>query len=658
MIHTLLIANRGEIACRIIRACRRLGIRAVAVYADADAGARHVRLADEAIHIGPSPAAESYLAIERILDAARRSQADAIHPGFGFLAENAEFARACATAGFIFIGPGPEAIEAMGNKRAAKMVVSAAGVPVIPGYHGTDQRDDALQQAAGQIGFPLMVKAAAGGGGKGMRLVHAPDELLAALAAARREAQQAFGSADLLLERALIRPRHIEFQVVGDQHGNLIHLGERECSIQRRHQKVIEEAPAPGLSPTLRARMGEAAVRAARAVHYTNAGTVEFLLDENGDFYFLEMNTRLQVEHPVTEMVTGIDLVAWQIRLAEGAPLPLSQEVALRGHAIEARLYAENPANDFLPATGPVLLWREPTGDGLRVESGVQTGDDVSIYYDPMLAKIIAHGPDRPTAVRRLIYALETATLLGLSNNLTFLRDALRHPAFLAGDLSTRFIEERMAGWQPPAGDHNLALIAATLAQFARHPRPPIHGGYWRNNPNRPLLYRYALSGPDEPVEVTLAPQKTAGDFIVTGPDGRYAVTLHEQSEHDLVLSVAGHRQRVVTAVAPDHTWWVQTRAGVVTLQALPLLPAPTPVAGAGGSLRAPMPGAVLAVLVEVGQRVRQGQALMKLEAMKMEHTIRTMADGVVEAIYYTAGDTVEADAHLLQIGRGDDSEV
>lgn len=657
MIETLLIANRGEIAGRIIRTCRRLGIRTVAVYSDADAGARHVRLADEAVHIGPSPAPDSYLSIARILAAAQRSGADAIHPGFGFLAENADFARACAAAGLIFIGPTPEAIEAMGNKQGAKTLVAEAGVPVLPGYHGNDQTDDALQQAAGQIGFPLMVKAAAGGGGKGMRLVRRPAQLAEALAAARREAQQAFGSADLILERALDRPRHIEFQVMGDCQGNLIHLGERECSIQRRHQKVIEEAPSPALTPELRTRMGEAAVRAARAVHYTNAGTVEFLLDTDGSFYFLEMNTRLQVEHPVTEMVTGIDLVAWQICLAEGAPLPLEQEqVTLRGHAIEARLYAENPANDFLPVTGRVLLWREPAtgaglrGAGLRVESGIQTGDDISIYYDPMLAKLIAYGDDRRTAVRRLIYALEHTTLLGLTSNLAFLRDVLRHPDFLAGNLSTGFIDEHLAGWRSSPAALSLALMAVTVIQFTQHPQSGTSTGYWRNNPNGPLLYRYHLPGQEEPIEVALEPQKTVNNFVIGLPDGRYTLILHEQNGHDLTLSVEGYRQRVVTVVSPDNTWWVQTRTGVVTLQTLPLLPEPVPVAGAGGSLRAPMPGVVLDVLVKVGQSVRQGQALMKLEAMKMEHTIRTTADGVVEAIYFKPGDRVEADAQLLQI--------
>ncbi len=401
MIETVLIANRGEIACRIIRTCRRLGMRIIAIYSDVDASALHVRMADEAIHVGPSPSSESYLVTEAIINAARRTGADAIHPGLGFLAENSDFAQACTDAGLIFIGPTPAAIAAMGNKHEARALVERFGVPVLPGYGGDDQAQDTLRQEAERIGWPLMVKAAAGGGGKGMRLVQRPADLDDACAAARREARQAFGSDELILERALLAPRHIEFQIFGDQHGNLIHLGERECSIQRRHQKVIEETPSLALSPELRIFMGEAAVAAGRAVNYSNAGTVEFLLDRDGRFYFLEINTRLQVEHPVTESVTGLDLVEWQMLIAEGQALPLCQEeVRMSGYAIEARLYAENPANDFLPVTGEIVYWREPEGEGIRVESGIQSGDQVSIFYDPMLAKIIAHGPDRATASR------------------------------------------------------------------------------------------------------------------------------------------------------------------------------------------------------------------------------------------------------------------
>ncbi|MCP4362952.1 MAG: acetyl-CoA carboxylase biotin carboxylase subunit [Chloroflexi bacterium] len=663
MIHSLLIANRGEIACRIVRTCRKLGIRTIAVYSEADTEARHVQMANTAVLIGPSPAAESYLNIDAIIAAAQRAGAEAVHPGFGFLAENAAFARACSAAGLIFIGPSPEVIEVMGNKREAKERVAAVGVPLIPGYGGTDQSNEALLAAAQQIGFPVMVKAAAGGGGKGMRVVDEAADLPEALTSARREAHQAFGSEELILELALLKPRHIEIQVFGDRHGNLIHLGERECSIQRRHQKVIEETPSPVVDGELRVKMGETAVLAAQTVNYDNAGTVEFLLDERGDFYFLEMNTRLQVEHPVTEMVTGIDLVEWQIRVAEGEWLPLTQaEVALTGHAIEARVYAENPAQDFLPVTGDILLWRPPVGDNVRVDDGIQTGDVVSIFYDPMLAKIVAYGADRKTAVRRLIRALETTALLGFTHNISFLADILRHPQFEAGKLHIYFLEEHLADWQPPEGSLTIALIAASIAQFINHPQPESSQGYWRNNPNRPQLYRYALGDKELAVELTTAPP-TTHQFIVrinNQPDTRFQVMLNEQQGANWTLTVDGWRQTVTaistllnTGVAQNEIWWIQTATGVVQLQTISLLPELQPTADAAGSLRAPMPGSVLAVLVEVGEVVTVGQPLMKLEAMKMEHTIRTSGDGIVEEIYFAPGDTVEADAQLLKIREG-----
>ncbi len=656
MIHridTVLIANRGEIACRIIRTCRRLGMRAVAIYSDADASARHVLMADEAIHVGPSPSDESYLVMGAIIGAARRTGADAIHPGFGFLAENSDFAQACADAGIVFIGPDAEAIAAMGNKHAARELVERSGVPVLRGYGGADQRQERLRQEAGRIGWPLMVKAAAGGGGKGMRLAQSIAELDDACTAARREARQAFGSDELILERALLAPRHIEFQIFGDQHGNLIHLGERECSIQRRHQKVIEEAPSLALTPELRASMGAAAVAAGRAVNYCNAGTVEFLLDGDGRFYFLEMNTRLQVEHPVTECVTGLDLVEWQLLVAEGEELPLCQEqVRLSGCAIEARIYAENAANDFLPVTGEIVLWREPGGEGVRVESGIQSGEQVSIFYDPMLAKVIAHGPDRATANRRLVRALESTNLLGLTNNISFLCAILKHPAYQAGELSTAFLAEHFPHWAEPGGDVILALFAVTLAQWHGHGQIETNRGYWRNNPNRPQLYRYIVVSGDQPVDVYLTPTHHGEryEMSVDGEmDSRAVVEFHGQDDAEMKVTVDGHRQRVTIAHAGSK-WWVQTRSGVVQLRAVELLPEPKAPADAGGSLRAPMPGVVLAILVEVGQRVNKGDALLKLEAMKMEHSIRTAADGVVEAIYFAPGDTVAADTLLVQL--------
>ncbi len=653
MINTILIANRGEIACRVIRTCRRLGIRTVAIYSDADTHARHVRMADEAIHVGPSPSSESYLVIDAVIGAARRSGADAIHPGFGFLAENSDFAQACADAGLVFIGPTPAAIAAMGNKHAARDLVARVGVPILPGYGGADQSEDRLQREAEHIGWPLMVKAAAGGGGKGMRLVPRLADLHDACVTARREAQQAFGSDELILERALITPRHIEFQIFGDQHGNLIHLGERECSIQRRHQKVIEESPSVALTAALREAMGTAAVAAARTVNYSNAGTVEFLLDHDGTFYFLEINTRLQVEHPVTECVTGLDLVEWQIRVAEGELLPLCQEgLRLNGSAMEVRLYAENPANDFLPVTGEILLWREPEGEGIRVENGIQSGDQVSIYYDPMLAKIIAYGSDRAAACRRLLRALETTTLLGLTSNRSYVYAVLNHPVFQAGELSTAFLADYFADWTEPVGDIPLALIAVTLAQWLEHSQLETNRGYWRNNPNRPQLYRYAVSSSDEPVDVYLTPARHNSTYrmrVAQDAEVITSVEFNEQASGEMVLTVDGHRQRVMLAHA-GNTWWVQVKSGEVQLHTLELLPEPKAPADAGGSLRAPMPGVVLAILVEVGQRVQKGDALLKLEAMKMEHTIRTAADGVVETIYFAPGDTVAADTILVQL--------
>lgn len=652
MINAILIANRGEIACRIIQTCRKMGIRSIAVYSDADENARHVRLADEAIRLGPAPASDSYLAIDKLIAAAHRAGADAIHPGFGFLAENAAFAQAVADAGLIFIGPTPAAMAAMGNKQAAKALAEAAGVPTIPGYGGPGQSDGRLQQEADLIGYPLLVKAAAGGGGKGMRSVDDPANLYEALASARREASQAFGSAELLLEKLLAQPRHIELQVIGDLHGNVIHLGERECSVQRRHQKVIEETPSPALTADMRERMGQTAVAAAQSVNYSNAGTVEMLLDAEGNFYFLEMNTRLQVEHPVTELVTGLDLVEWQIRIAEGQRLPLTQgEVTLRGHAIEARLYAENPANDFLPVTGDILLWREPTGEGVRVDSGLLPQDSVSIHYDPMLAKVIAYGEDRETAVRRLLRALETTTLLGLTTNLLFLQDILRHPAFQSGDLHTGFISQHLADWRPPSGDVELALLATAVAQFRRLPQPATSAGYWRNNPNTPQRFRYRLQ--DELLEVQLAPQAHGfqATILADGSATEYEIRFTDDGTRNaMTLTVNGRRQTLPLILTASHAW-AGTPTGAVCLELVPLLPTPHPSAEAGGSLRAPMPGSVLAVLVQVGDRVTEGQPLLKLEAMKMEHTIRTAADGIVEAIYYRPGDTVEADAQLVKIG-------
>jgi acetyl-CoA carboxylase biotin carboxylase subunit len=468
MFDKILIANRGEIAVRIIRACQEMGIRAVAVYAEADRAALHVRLADEARFIGPAPATESYLSIENILRAARQSGAQAIHPGYGFLSENADFAQAVRQAGLTFIGPSPEATRAMGDKAAARTLMQARGVPIVPGYQ--EASDDAsLERAAEQIGYPILVKAAAGGGGKAMRVVTAPDELVEALGAARREAQHAFGDQRLILEKYVRHARHVEFQIFADRYGHTIHLFERECSVQRRHQKIVEETPSPLLDAKLRAEMGHAAVEAARAVGYENAGTVEFIVDpETRAFYFLEMNTRLQVEHPVTEMTTGLDLVQWQIRVAAGEPLGFAQEeLTLRGHAVECRIYAEDPANGFLPSTGCLLQVVEPRRPGLRVDSGFTSGDQVTVHYDPLLSKVIAYAETRAAAIRRMQAALREYVLLGVTTNVDFLQAVLAHSEFQAGRVTTTFIEERLSDWKPGNGAvPPEALIAAALAQI------------------------------------------------------------------------------------------------------------------------------------------------------------------------------------------------
>ena len=622
----------------------------MAVYSEADARSAHVAEADAAFRIGSSPAADSYLNIPALLDAAHRAGVEAIHPGYGFLAENAEFARACAAAGLIFIGPSPEAIAAMGDKRAARRLAEQVGLPVVPGYDGDDQTEADFVRAARQIGYPIMVKAAAGGGGKGMRLVGDPAALPEALSGARREAESAFGRGDLLLERALPRPRHVEVQVLGDSHGNLIHLGERDCSIQRRHQKVIEESPAPGLPDELRAALGAAAVALAGAIGYTAAGTVEFLV-EGDRFYFLEMNTRLQVEHPVTELVTGIDLVEWQIRVAAGEPLPWTQaEIQPRGHAIEARLYAEDAADEYRPATGRILLWRPPVGEGVRVDDGIGDGDEVTAYYDPLLAKIIARGDTRAQATGRLRQALEQTVLLGLTTNRPLLLDVLNNPAFVAGEVDTNYLDDHTANLELSDEDTESALIATALACY--HQDAAGGPGYWRNNPGEPAPYRFRVGG--QKCEIRLWPKpRESGAFVVSLPGVEPRdVMLNDYHSPDMTLTMDG-QQRRVTLLEQDGAGWVQVGAATVRIDALPLLPEPQRAAVAGGSLRAPLPSRVLAVLVEPGETVTEGQPLIKLEAMKMEHTIRAVAGGILEAVFFAVGDQVAADELLLRITEG-----
>ena len=637
MIRKLLIANRGEIACRIFRTCRDMGIATVAVFSDADAHALHVESADEAVHIGGAAATDSYLNIENIIQAALRTHADAVHPGYGFLAENAAFAQAVIDAGFTWVGPTSQAIEAMGNKAEAKKLLQ--GIPYVPGYVGDDQSDAILIAEAQKIGYPVMVKAAAGGGGKGMRLVHSAGKLSGELAAARREAKQAFGDDTLMLEKALNRPRHIEVQIFGDKHGNVIALGERECSIQRRHQKIVEETPAYGLSDALRQSLHQTAIRVGQQLNYDNAGTVEFLLDSDNNFYFMEMNTRLQVEHPVTEMVFGVDLVRWQLEVAQGTPLTELEAPQPHGHALEVRVYAEDPYNGFLPVTGKILHWQAP--DNVRVDSGVRSGDIISTHYDPMLAKVIAKGHNREAAIRKLDYALSNLQFLGLRNNIRFLRQILMHPDHLAGHISTQFIDAHPELRETDTSVSTMAIIAAAIARQGH--------GYWRNNPNRPIKHHFDTG--QGRVEIHLTPQRN-GETIVHLPDDEYRVSVHNERENQYNLVVNGYRQRVTVAQGENDTWWVHTIDGTYRLQWLTPLPLPGQQLEAQGSLRAPMPGQVIAVNVAVGQTVKQGDVLLIIEAMKMEHRIEAPYDGRVESIAYQTGQTVQQDEILLALDK------
>lgn len=646
----ILIANRGEIACRIQRTAQALGYRTVAVFSDADADARHVRLADEAVHIGPAAVAQSYLNGPAIIDAARRCGADAIHPGYGFLSENAGFATACAQAGLTFIGPSPAAIELMGSKRLSKIAMLKAGVPCIEGYQGGAQDDVTLAREAERIGYPLMIKASAGGGGRGMRLVHSADQLLAQIRTARSEAQHAFGSAELILEQALIDPRHVEIQLFGDQHGDLIYLGERDCSIQRRHQKVIEEAPCPVMTPELRQAMGEAALKAGRAVDYVGAGTVEFLLDTQGRFYFLEMNTRLQVEHPVTELITGLDLVAWQLEIAAGKPLPLRQEqVELKGHAMEVRLYAEDPAQGFLPQTGQVTRWEPAIGDGVRIDHGLLEGQQVSPFYDPMLGKIIAVGATREEARRTLLRAVEDTVLLGVQTNQRLLAGLLEHPIFISGDFSTGFIPEYFAdapSLHPQEPSANELAIAAAMfyEQSARAHRPGLRG--WRNNAGTPLQQPIGQGDRRWSSEISVLADGQL-DIQVAGSTRR--LTLLSMAAGWAHLEIDGIRQRHAYQFI-NGALWLFTRPGTLLLQDLRLAAVSAQASASNGTLKAPMDGAIVDVLVSEGTTVSKGQLLLVLEAMKMEHPLKAGIDGVIKRLQVSRGDQVKNRQILLEV--------
>ncbi|MFJ5836062.1 acetyl/propionyl/methylcrotonyl-CoA carboxylase subunit alpha [Streptomyces shenzhenensis] len=635
MFETVLVANRGEIAVRVIRTLRALGVRSVAVFSDADADARHVREADTAVRLGPAPAAESYLSVERLLAAAARTGAQAVHPGYGFLAENADFARACAQAGLVFIGPPADAIALMGDKIRAKETVRAAGVPVVPGSSGSGLSDARLAAAAREIGMPVLLKPSAGGGGKGMRLVREASALEDEIAAARREARASFGDDTLLAERWIERPRHIEIQVLADEHGNVVHLGERECSLQRRHQKVVEEAPSVLLDEATRAAMGAAAVQAARSCGYRGAGTVEFIVPggDPSSYYFMEMNTRLQVEHPVTELVTGLDLVEWQLRVAAGERLPLAQrEIRLTGHAIEARICAEDPARGFLPSGGTVLRLREPQGDGVRTDSGLSEGTEIGSRYDPMLSKVIAYGPDRATALRRLRAALAETVTLGVPTNAGFLRRLLAHPAVVAGELDTGLVERVVAGLVPAEVPEEVYEAAAAVRLDALRPA----GDGWTDPFSVPNGWR--LGGVPRPVSFSLR----VTDPVEYTPRGTHTVT-------DDQVSVTLDGVRHTFDRAGD---WLGRDGDAWPVRDHDPVAASLTRAGLAGadSLTAPMPGTVTVVKVAVGDEVSAGQSLLVVEAMKMEHVVSAPHAGTVTELDVRPGSTVAMDQVLAVV--------
>ena len=644
----ILVANRGEIAVRVIQTARSLGYRTVAVYSEADRQARAPALADEAVFIGPATAAQSYLNIEALIDACRKTGADAVHPGYGFLSENTDFAAACADAGITFIGPPAEAIRLMGSKRQSKIAMQQAEVPCIPGYDGEHQDDDTLIAEAERIGLPLMIKASAGGGGRGMRVVTDAEQIPEQLRSARSEAKNAFGSDELILERAVLQPRHVEIQVFADHHGNVIHLGERDCSIQRRHQKVVEEAPCPVMTPELRAQMGEAAVNAARACDYVGAGTVEFLLDADHNFFFLEMNTRLQVEHPVTECITGQDLVAWQIRVARGEALPLRQdEVTFAGHAMEVRLYAEDPARDFMPLTGPILHFAPASGDGVRLDHGLRPGDAVTSHYDPMLAKVIAFGPTREDARRRLIRAVEDTVLMGLEDNRYFLASILRHPVFARGEATTAFLEqdfaqEDAAPAEAPA--QALALAAALLG----HAYGARRGWSNAQRQTRPAL----LASGEQTHTVFLHSGRSGLEADVDGTPVH--LSLDALTAEHVTVELDGVRRELAWQRDGDELW-LAWPGRMLRLQDQTHLP-PQAAEGAGsGRIRAPMDGAVLDVRCAPGERVQKGDVLVLLEAMKIEHALTADRDGEVATVGVQSGDQVKSKQLLVELTADDD---
>nr|WP_321353365.1 acetyl/propionyl/methylcrotonyl-CoA carboxylase subunit alpha [uncultured Methanoregula sp.] len=669
MFNKILIANRGEIACRVAATAKRLGVKTVAVYSDADASAKHVAVCDEAVHIGGSAPKDSYLRWERIIEAAKATGAQAIHPGYGFLSENEEFAQACADAGLVFIGPPASAINAMGLKAESKRLMEQAQVPLVPGYHDADQDPALLQREADRIGYPVLIKASAGGGGKGMRAVDKAEDFAAALDSCKREAINSFGDDAVLVEKYVQRPRHIEIQVFGDTHGNCVYLFERDCSVQRRHQKVLEEAPAPGMTPELRARMGEAAVAAARAVNYVGAGTVEFIVEQPGGyeapeqmkFYFMEMNTRLQVEHPVTEAITGLDLVEWQLRVASGEPLPLQQdELRIHGHAIEARICAENPDNNFLPATGALNVYGLPDcvtfeRGAVRVDSGVRQGDAISPFYDSMVAKLIVHGDTREQALARLDEALAQTHIVGLATNVQFLRRVARTESFAKANLDTALIprEQAVLFHQESVG-LPLAAAAAVAQTLLRERASEGVDPFSRRDgfhSHGVLQRRFEFEFGGEHAKAWLTYERGGSLHLAVG-EGDAAVggpLVFEAKPNGIELQFAGQRTRaaVYAQGEVDHVF---TPLGATQITAIDLLAHAGEAAAEGGRLTAPMPGKVVSFAVKAGDAVTKGQPLAVMEAMKMEHTIAAPADGVVQELLYAPGDQVTEGAELLKL--------
>ena len=631
----VLVANRGEIAVRVMKTAKAMGYATVAVYSDADRNARHVKVADEAVYIGVSKVSESYLSIQNIIEACKKTGADAVHPGYGFLSENTDFAAACAENGITFIGPPAPAIELMGSKRLSKIAMIQAGVPCVPGYEG-DQQDIAhLEQQANQIGYPLMVKASAGGGGRGMRLVQSAADIVESLKTARSEAENAFGSGELILEKAVIAPRHVEIQVFGDTHGNYVYLFERDCSIQRRHQKVVEEAPCPVMTDALRQQMGEAAVAAARSCDYVGAGTVEFLLDASGEFYFLEMNTRLQVEHPVTELITGLDLVEWQLRVANGETLPLQQsELTLTGHAIEVRLYAEDPRLDFLPQTGQVQRWLATELPNVRIDHGLLTVDEISPFYDPMVAKVIAYGKTRQDAIRLLARAVDDCVLLGVNSNKQFLVNLLRHPIIVKGDTNTAFIQEH---FQDDVSLHKQTLSLEHLAIAAALFTNASSQSSW--NTGIALSLPLKLKHDEQQLQVSVKRDQNQVDVEICGQTS--TIQILEQTAQKLVYDTNGVR-RSIDYVLDGNSLFLDAVNGNIAIENVTYAPPETSDVAGDGKIRAPMDGAIINILVNAGDTVAKGQTLLILEAMKIQQQIKSDVDGVVEEIIGQVGQQVK----------------